>query len=465
MKPAPLLLAAALAWAGCAVGPNYRRPDTHPPAAFRGQDQPETASLADADWWQLYQDPALDALIRRALSNGFDARIAARRVEQARAIAMEAAGQYYPSLGYSALGDRGKNTLLGQPNPEGGGLTGSGFAAYLSAAWEIDVWGRVRRLNEAARAQYLQSEEARRAVRLSLLAEVAQDYFQLLELDDERAIALSATKDFGESLRLFNERLQGGVASRLETSSAAAAQAAEAARVPLIERQIALTENQLSLLLGDNAGPIVRGRALSDHAPAPDTPLGLPSALLERRPDVRAAEYGAKAVNAEIGATIGGFLPRFGLSGLFGATSQHLSTLLHTHSELWSGGVNLTGPLFQGGALRGEYLQAKAAWDLAKLQYEQTALSAFTDVANALVTRQKLVEARLQLSREVDAYRDAVKVAFERYRAGEAGYYELLQTQEELYPAEVELAQTQRDELISVVQLYKALGGGWSHPP
>ncbi|HZZ56571.1 MAG TPA: efflux transporter outer membrane subunit [Opitutaceae bacterium] len=465
MRGARLGLAAILACSGCAVGPNYRRPDTHPPATFRGQAAAETASFADANWWEIYQDPVLTGLIRRALDNGFDARIAAVRVEQARAVALEAGGQYYPAVGYVGDAFRGKNTFFGSPDPEGGGATADAFAPYLSASWELDIWGRLRRLNEAARSQYLESEEGRRAVRLTVLANVAQDYFDLLELDAELAIARQATRDFGDSLRLFNERLKGGIASRLETSSAAAAQAAEAAQVPLLERQIALTENQIHLLLGENPGPVARGPALAEHRPPPETPAGLPSALLERRPDVREAEYAARAANAQIGATIGGFLPRFGLSALLGSTSQSLSALTHTHSELWSAGLNITGPLFQGGALRGEYLQAKSAWRLAKLQYEQTALSAFGDVANALVTRQKLAEAGVQLAREVQAYQDAVHVASERYRAGEAGYYELLQAQEQLYPAESALAQNHRDELIAAVQLYKALGGGWNNPP
>lgn len=459
------LACAASALAGCAVGPNYRRPDTHPPAVFRGQEAAEQASLADESWWNLYQDPALNDLIRRALGQGFDAQIAAARVEQARAVALEANGQYYPGIGYSAEAYRGKNTFFGSPDPAGGGATSDAFAPYLSASWELDLWGRIRRLNEAARDQYLQSEAARRGVRLSLVATVAQDYFQLLELDDELAIARQAARDFGASLQLFDERLRGGVASRLETSSAAAAQAAEAAQVPLLERQIALTENQIHLLLGENPGPVTRGPALAAHPPPPDMAAGTPSALLERRPDVLQAEYAAKAANAQIGVTIGSFLPRFGLGALLGATSSSLSALTHTHSELWSLGADVTGPLFQGGALRGEYLQAKSAWEVAKLQYEQTALGAFTDVADALVTRQKLAQARVALAREVDAYRVAVRVANERYRAGEAGYYELLQAQEQLYPAESALAQTQRDELISVVQLYKALGGGWTNPP
>jgi multidrug efflux system outer membrane protein len=457
-------LAAVLPLAGCAVGPNYHRPDTQTPAAYRGDAAPAAASLADDKWWELYSDPVLTDLVRKALANGFDARIAAVRVEQSRAISLEANGLYYPSLAYSSEAFRGKNSLLGNPNPAGNGSIGDGFAPYLSAAWELDVWGRVRRLDEAARSQYLGTQAAERGVRLSLLSEVAEDYFSLLEADQELVIARQATHDFGSSFSLFTERLQGGVASRLETSSAAAAQAAAAAQIPALERRVAMTENEISVLLGENPEPVARGAPLADHAAAPSTPPGLPSALLERRPDILQAEYAAKQANAEIGVTIGSFLPRFGLSAVLGAATQNWSKLTHQRSELWAGGVDLTGPLVQGGALRGEYLQAKAAWQLAKLQYEQTVVGAYADVANALITRQKLAESRVQLAKEVDAYRDAVRVAGERYRAGQAGYYELLQVQQQLYPAEVALAQAQRDELISVVQLYKALGGGWNEP-
>jgi multidrug efflux system outer membrane protein len=447
---------------GCAVGPNYRRPDTQPPTTFRGQPTPENRSIADLAWWDLYRDSVLTALIKESLAHGYDARVAASRVEQARAIAMQAQGQLFPSLGYAGGAYRGKNALEGEPVPSGSEPTSNAFYGYVSAAWEPDIWGRLRRLDEAARAQYLQTEAARRGVLLSLVTEVASDYFRLLELDNEVTVDRQASDSFGESLRLFNQRLAGGISSRLETSSAAAAQAAAAAQVPALETQIAITENQLNVLLGRNPGPIERGPPLSVHRAAPEVPAGIPSALLERRPDVRSAEYAARAANAQIGATIGSFLPDISLSALFGGVSPSLNTITHQQQSLWSAGAQLTGPIFQFGTLRGEYLQSKAAWELAKLQYEQTARSAFADVANALVTRQNLELIRTQQEQEVNDYQDAVAVATERYKAGQADYYELLQVQQELYPAEAALAQTHRDELISILQLYKALGGGWN---
>ncbi len=455
-------LFAAILLAGCAVGPDYKRPDAAAPGAFRGAAEGGSRSLADLAWWDVYRDPRLTELIRAALSDGFDARIAAARVEQSRAVAAEVHGQLFPGIGYSAGADRGRNALLGQPYTEGGGATASGFDGYVGAAWELDLWGRVRRLDEAARSQYLASEDARRGVLLSLVSDVATSYFDLLELDNELAISRQAVQSFGESLKLFNRRLEGGVASRLDTASAEAAMATSAARIPEIERQIALTENQISILIGRAPGPILRGAPLAEQATPPEVPAGLPSALLERRPDVRQAEESAHAANAGIGVTVGGFLPRIGLSALLGGVSSNLSDITSRRAGLWSVGGQVTGPLFQGGGLRGQYDQAKQAWEEAKLRYQQTALSAFADVANALVNRQKLGEAREQQERAVRAYQEAVTLSTQRYGAGKASYYEVLQAQQMLFPAEASLAQTERDQLIAVAQLYKALGGGWN---
>jgi multidrug efflux system outer membrane protein len=462
-KPAGLALAALLL-AGCAVGPNFKRPAVDTPPAFRGQAAPAETSLADLAWWDVYKDPKLSDLIRSALSVGFDARIAAARVEESRAVAAQVHGQLFPGIGYSAAADRGRNALLGNPYTQGGGATSDGFDGYIGAAWEFDLWGRVRRLDEAARARYLQSEEGRRGVMLSLVSDVATDYYQLLELDEELAIAHRSTDSFGQSLKLFNRQLEGGTVSRLDTASAEAAMETSAARIPDIEMQIAQKENQLSVLVGNRPGPVVRGASLSDEAAPPQVPAGMPSALLERRPDVRAAEEEAKAANAGIGATIGGFLPKIGLSAIFGGVSSQLDQITSHASGLWSIGAGATGPLFQGGGLHGQYEQAKQQWEVAKLQYQQTALNAFGDVASALVAHQKLSEMRDRQERAVRAYEEAVKLSTQRYSSGRASYYEVIQSQLLLYPAEVSLAQTKRDQFIATVQLYKALGGGWNLP-
>jgi multidrug efflux system outer membrane protein len=459
--PLGFVLAAGLL-AGCAIGPNYHRPPTNPPAAFRDHPADGDRSYADLAWWEVYHDERLKELIRVALIDGYDARVAATRVEQSRAIAAQVHGQQFPALGYDATAGRGRNVLLGNPSTASGGSTGDGFDGYLAATWELDLWGRVRRLNEEARAQYLASEFARRGVLLSLVSQVATAYFELLELDDELAVAHRATQSFSDTLKLFNQRLEGGVASRLETSSAEAALATNAARIPELERQIALKENQLSVLIGRPPGAIVRGARLAEQALPPEVPAGLPSALLERRPDVRQAEAQAQAANAGIGVTVGGFLPRIGLSALLGAVSPSLDQLTSRTAGLWAIGAQASGPLFQAGGLHGQYDQARAAWTQAKLQYEQTALNAFAEVADALITRQKLAEVRAQQARAVRADEEAVRISTERYAAGRAAYYEVLQAEQQLFPAETALAQTERDQLAAVIQLYKALGGGWN---
>lgn len=455
---------AVLLLSGCAVGPDYRRPTVEPPAAFRDEPAASDRSFADVAWWDVCHDERLKELIRAALADGFDARIAAARVEQFRGVAAQVHGQRFPAVGYAANADRGRNAQLGNAYTQGNGTTASGFDGYLAVAWELDLWGHVRRLDEAARAAYLASEDARRGVLLSLVSEVATAYFDLLELDEELAIAHRATESFGESLKLFNQRLAGGVASRIETASAEAAMAASAARVPELEREIAIKENQISVLIGRSPGAIVRGARLSEQAAPPDVPAGLPSALLERRPDIRQAEDLARAANAGIGITVGSFLPRIGLSALLGGVSPQLDDITSRKAGLWSVGAQATGPVFQAGGLHGQYQAAKAVWEQARLQYQQTALNAFGEVADALVTRQKLAEVRQEKERAVHAYEDVVTVSMQRYTEGTAAYYEMLQAQQQLFPAEASLAQTKRDQFAALIQLYKALGGGWNLP-
>jgi multidrug efflux system outer membrane protein len=456
---------ALLLLAGCAVGPNYHRPAVDAPVQFRNSSDPaSTNSLADLPWWQIFNDSTLTNLIHTALTNNYDVRIAAARVEQARALAEQARSQFFPQAGYDVNGYRGKNASSGSANPAGGGKTGDSFIAALNASWEIDLWGRIRRLNEAARAQFLASQQARRGVQLSLITDLAQGYFQLLELDAELGIAERTTNSFGESLRIFNQRLGGGVASKLETDRAEGALEAVAAIVPDIEQRIRLQENQLKVLLGQASGSIPRGAALADQNVPPAVPAGLPSALLERRPDIRQAEELLHSAGAQVGVAVGDFFPKIGLTALFGATSQELSALTAPGSHLWSAGVDAAGPLFQAGLLRGQYRQSKAAWEEARLEYEQTTLRAFHEVSGQLFTRQKYELAYAQQALSVAAFRDAVIVATERYRAGHANYFEVLDAQQQLFPQENNLAQTRLNQLLVIVRLYKSLGGGWNQP-
>jgi multidrug efflux system outer membrane protein len=458
-----LILIGLAFFVGCAAGPNYRRPAIDSPAVFRGENTATSASLADLNWWQVYQDDTLRALIREALTNNYDLRIALTRVEQARAVAQQARSHFMPSLNYNGVASRGRNDFLGSVYPDNGAMLSSG-ATTLNAFWEVDLWGRVRRLNESARAQFLATEEARHGVWLSLLSDVASDYFRLLELDQELEIARRTTDSFGESLRIFTQRAEGGTASDLESSRAEAALADAMAAIPSIEDQVSVTENELCLLLGRNPGPISRISPAIVALP-PEVPAGLPSALLERRPDVREAEQLLRSANAQIGESEAEFFPEIGLTAFFGKVSPQLSAFTLGGANAWGAAATATGPLFEGGRLVGQYRQAKAARDEARLRFEQTALAALRDVSDALVLRARLAEIREQQAREVAALTRAVKVSTERYIAGKASYYEVLEAQQQLFPAQLNLAGTERDQQLVVVALYKALGGGWQGEP
>jgi multidrug efflux system outer membrane protein len=306
----------------------------------------------------------------------------------------------------------------------------------------------------------LASEQGRRGVRLTLLSDVATAYFGLLELDQEFEITSRTTNSFSESLRIFSQRLQGGTASALESSRAEAALDDAAAAVPAIRQRISQTENQLCVLLGRNPGPIERPTALLSQS-SPDVPAGLPSGLLQRRPDILQSEQLLRSANAQIGVSVAEFFPQIGLTALLGKVSPELSAFTAGSGNAWGVAAEATGPLFQGGRLVGQYRQAKAARDEAELQYRQTVLNAFREVSDALVSRQQLAEVRRYQAHEVNALETAVKLSSERYIAGKASYYEVLEAQQQLFPTELNLARTQRDELLAMVTLFKALGGGW----
>jgi len=456
-----LTLALSILLSGCALGPNYQRPKVTVPTEYRSAEAAaQQASLADLPWWEVFKDEQLKTLEQTALANNYDLRIAITRIEQSRQIAAQARAQYFPFLNYSAGSSYGKGEFLGTITSTG--KEQGSFAAVASAAWEADVWGRLRRLNEGARAQYLASEEARRGVMLSLVSDLAQAYFELLGLDLQLEIAKRTSDSFGQTLKLFNQRLEGGVASKLDTSRAEAAEATAAASIPELERQIAIKENQISVLLGNNPSPIAHTAKLLDQIFPPDIPSGLPSALLERRPDVLAAEEQMRSANAQVGVAIANFFPQIGLTALFGRASSPLSSLSLGQSTVWSLAGNIAGPIYQGGTLRAQKRQAVAFWEETKLQYQQTAQLAFQDVSNALISRQKYEEIRAEEARAVQAYQESVKVSLQRYVAGKASYFEVLDAQLQLFPAENSLAITELNRRVVIVQLYKALGGGWN---
>ncbi len=456
-------LSSALFLSGCAVGPNYVRPKVNAPSDFRGMEgAAQQASYADQPWWEVFKDDQLKSLIDTALANNYDLAVAVSRVEQARQLSAVARAQFFPFANYSVGASNGKNEFLGSVVPSGIDTTKGAFLALGSAAWEADIWGRIRRLNESARAQYLSTEEARRGVLLTLTSDVAQAYFELLGLELQLQIAKDTTASFSETLKLFNQRYEGGVASKLDTSRAEAAQAAAAAAIPEYERQIALKENQISVLLGSNPQSIAHTAKLLEEVVPPEIPVGLPSALLERRPDVLAAEQQVRAANAQVGVATANFFPQFGLTALVGQASTPLSQITAGSANVWSVAANFTGPIYQGGALRAQKRNAVAFWQQTKLQYEQTALNAFTDVSNALISRQKFEAIRTEQARSVAAYQEAVTVSLQRYTAGKASYFEVLDAQLQLYPEQTALAQTELNRRVIFVQLYLALGGGWN---
>jgi multidrug efflux system outer membrane protein len=294
------------------------------------------------------------------------------------------------------------------------------------------------------------------------VSDVAQAYFQLLALELQLDIAKQTTDSFTQALDLFTQRLEGGVASKLETSRAAGAAATAAASIPELEREIALTENQISVLLGNNPGEIRHTAKLLDQIVPPEVPAGLPSALMERRPDVLQAEQLLRSANAQIGVATANYFPQIGLTALLGRASSPLSALSSGQTNVWSIAGNVAGPVFQGGALKAQKRQAVAFWEQSKLQYQQTALSAFQDVSDALISRQKYELIRAKQAEAVQDYQESVKVSFQRFHAGKASYYEILEAQLQLYPAQIALAQTELNRRTVVVQLYKALGGGWN---
>jgi multidrug efflux system outer membrane protein len=445
--------------AGCAVGPNYHRPKTGIPEVFRGQTDLATNSLAELPWWQVFKDDALQGLIRAALTNNYDLRIAVTRVEQAHAIADEARAGFFPQLNYQGIAGRGKNAANGVPTATG--KTADIFVADANASWEIDLWGRIRRLNESARAQFLATREAQRNVRISIISQTAQAYFQLLSLDAELQIAKEATNAFGGSLKIFSERLEHGVASRLETSAAEAAEATAAAQIPDLQRRIALQEDAINVLIGKYTGPVPYSDSALEKISIPEVPVGLPSTLLERRPDVREAEQQLRSANAQVGVAVADYFPELSLTGLFGRVSPELSAFTAGGANAWSVAANLTGPIFQGGRLNAQYREAKAARAQSWLQYQAAVLNGFREVSDALVSRQFFADARVAQETAVGADREAVQVVMERYLAGQSSYYEVLQQQQQLFPAEDALVQIGLNQLVNTVQLYQALGGGW----
>ena len=452
--------------AGCMVGPGYERPELTAPENHRTlTTTAEAESLADLPWWEVFQDPVLHELVNEALVNNHDLRIAAARVEEARARAGVAKSYVWPELNLTAGYGLNEASLTTEPpQATSGDRRYENLNASFVLSWEIDLFGRLRRQNESAMAVFLATEEARQGVVLTLVGDVARAYFALRELDLELDIARRTLELNDGTVAFYRDRLEGGISNKLEVNQAIATRARTAAAIPELERQIAVQENFLSFLVGRNPGPIARGTALTDQYLPPVVPAGLPSALLDRRPDVRQAEQLLVSANADVGAARALFYPTISLTGLFGGASSDLTNLTDRSSQVWSIGAGLFQPLFQAGRIRRNHEAAQAAFDQALSQYAKTAQNAYREVADSLVAIDKYALVRFEQETAVVALQEASELSRSRYDLGLSTYLEVLIADEQLFAAEVALAETRFAQLDAVVQLYRALGGGWQQP-
>ena len=454
----PLASAALIAaLAGCAVGPDYHRPDVEVPAKYRYQIE-EVTETANAQWWKQFNDPVLDQLIIDALAANKDVKIAAANVEQAAGVFTSVRSPLFPQLGYQGDAARARlpDPLVtpGTDNPD------SSYQAFATASWEIDLWGRIRRQTESARSNLLATQQARRGVVLSLVASVATTYMNLRAFDEQLVIALRTRDNYAESLRLFELQFKYGVVSLMTVEQARAQYETAVTRIAQIEQLIVTTENVLSILLGRNPGPIPRGKPIEEFV-LPTVPAGLPSDLLTRRPDIAQAEQTLIGANAQIGAAKALYFPAISLTGLFGGASTDLSDLFKGSSKVWNYTGTITGPIFTGGGISGQVAQARASQKAALFNYEGTIQRAFADVDNALSARQKLAEQLASSVKLVDALKGYARLALIQFNGGYTSYLTVLYADQLLFPAELELAQTRAALLNSVTNIYKSTGGGW----
>jgi multidrug efflux system outer membrane protein len=466
--PAALIL---LIWGlgGCTVGPDYVRPTVATPADWRSPSE-GTGSLADLGWWQLFQDPVLRELVKAALEENKDLQVAVARVAEARAQLAVTRGAQFPELdGQASYANQrfSQNSFPLNALPQSIGIDPQQefYRTSLDLSFELDLWGRLRRATEAARADLLASEQNQRTVVMTLVSDMAQAYFDLLELDRQAAIDRRSVEVRRSSLDLVRRRFDNGLTSELDVERAEGELAAAAAAVPDVERRIAQTENRLSILLGRNPGSIRRGRTLDGQTMPPAIPAGLPSALLERRPDIARAEDRLVAANARIGEAKAAFFPRISLTGAFGVESAALSDLFTAPARVWQVGPTISVPIFTAGRIAANLRATEARERQALIQYQQAIQQAFREVDDALVFHWKAKDIRQQREVRVNAARRTLALANRRYENGIAGYLDVLDAERQLLTAELDLASTTRDQLTAVVQVYKALGGGWQIEP
>jgi len=455
-----IVIAFAILIAGCMVGPDYVRPVVDVPAAFRYEDR-EAKETANTEWWKQFQDPVLDALIAEALANNKNVKIAVANIERAAGVLVQVRSPLYPQIGYGGSAARERASEAGSvsvpsiiPNPQ------TSYQVLASASWEIDLWGRIRRLSESAQAELVATEEVWHGVILSLVASVASDYIQLLGLDEQLLVSKRTLATYAESVKLFELRYKYGQVPLMTVEQARSQYETAAAGIPQIESQIAQTENALCILLGRNPRPVQRGKTIHQLG-LPAVPAGLPADVLANRPDIRQAEQNLIAANAQIGAARALYFPTISLTGAYGFASSDLSNLFQGSARVWSYAGSFTGPIFTGGAITSQVKQTVAARNAALFSYELTIQSAFADAENTLVARSKLVEQVQAQERLVKANSEYVRLARLQFDGGYSPYSTVLQAEQQLFPSELNYTQYRAALFISLVNIYKAMGGGW----
>jgi NodT family efflux transporter outer membrane factor (OMF) lipoprotein len=462
-KAAALALSLAL-FTGCAVGPKYQRPSVPTPPEFRGANTAANSdSLADAKWFEVFKDPQLQELIRRALSNNYDLREAVIRVQSARAALGVTRADQLPTVSATAGVTSQQISSNGSfPLPQfidrrrTFGSVGLNLLSY-----EADIWGRLRSATASARAQLLASEENQKAVMTTLVGDVASSYFELLELDSELEIARRTLASRESSLDLIRKRKRVGLASDLDVRQGEQLVEVAAQAIPAIEQRIAQTENRIQLLTGDNPAPVARGKSLVEQEQPPAVPPGLPSSLLQRRPDIRAAEQNLIAANATIGVARAAYFPSISLTGLLGFQSSQLANLFTGNNGNWQFTPQAAQPIFTGGRLRSNVAFAEMQRNAAQVQYQRTVQTAFREVSDLLIQYEKVRDLRARQESLVSTLQERSRLAYVRYRGGVDTLLSALDADRDLFNAELGLAQLRRDELVTMVQLYRALGGGW----
>jgi multidrug efflux system outer membrane protein len=455
-----LCLVAGALLSACAVGPDYQRPKVESPDQWR-IDYPKAAEVANTKWWEQFGDPALDQLVETALRDNLDVKAAAARVEQFLGALQTTRSQFFPQFTYGGSASRNRASQAG-PTPLAPGVSPdySLYQAGLNASWQIDLFGRVRRQTESVRAQVYASEQGRRGVILSLVTTTAASYIQLRALDRQLEISRATAQNYLDTKNLFTMRFKGGVVSEVEIAQIESQYQLALAAIPSIEQSIAAQEGLISVLLGQNPGPIPRGKSI-DQLVAPTIPGDLPSVLLERRPDILQAEQNLVSANANIGAAKALYFPTISLTGAFGSVSTTTKDFLTGPSKAWSIAADLAGPLFTFGAIKGQVNTAEAAREEALLFYRSTILNAFRDTNDALIGSQKKLEESDAQARRVLALRDYARLARLRFDNGATSYIDVLYAESQLFDAELQAVSTLADRYTQLVNVYKAMGGGW----